>query len=222
MDPFAQQTTGKSRQQQQAVNPFAKALSETEQSLSRAPQANNSKNPFSEALARTGGRLTDQSLSDADQDPAEIERQRQEMIKQQKKDALRKKLHDQVNPVQTTELFSAKEKRVAEELEKTREELKLLAKELAGLRMDIDIETTKVVVNPGQQGAYYITYFQKLRAFIMLLRQKVRSARTWAKQMNAKKKKKRKVKGGLDRGGNEAKTVHDMMHHERSTAYSGS
>jgi len=52
------------------------------------------------------------------------------------------------------------------------------------------------------------------------LRQHVRSARTWAKQMKAKKKK-RGVRQGLDFGNNEAKATHDMLHHERSNAYTG-
>ncbi len=58
----------------------------------------------------------------------------------------------------------------------------------------------------------------------MLLRKRVHSARTWATQMHAKKRKKRGA--GLmsleGKGGHEkTKTIYDMMHHEVSNARSG-
>ena len=59
----------------------------------------------------------------------------------------------------------------------------------------------------------------------MLLTQKVKSARTWMQQQQSKQKRmqSRKIKGGLmiGKGAHESKAVFDMMHHERSNAYSG-
>ncbi len=167
MDPFAKpKTTTTSPLASQ--NPFAKALAETERSFTdnKPSQLNN---PFSEALARTGGKFSDFPVGDARRDsrnqpdPAALARQQEEMRKQQQKEALRRKLHDQVNPVYQKDVFDAREKQVAEELEKTRQELKLLAKEIAALRMDVDIAATKRVVSPGTSGKYYVSFFQQLR-----------------------------------------------------------
>ena len=56
----------------------------------------------------------------------------------------------------------------------------------------------------------------------MLLRQKVKSARTWAKHTNSRKKKMAKRKGGgMVTNVQETKFVQDTMHHEKSTAFSG-
>jgi hypothetical protein len=234
MDPFNQKKPAVQSRPTNAVNPFARALAETEHSLN-TPKPAIPQNPFSEALARTGGRMADpfaDSFSDQQQDfqqpnPEDLAKQQEEMARQQKKEALRKKLHDQVNPVDLRDVFDSREKRVREELEKTREELKMLAKEISKLRMDVDIEATKTVVAPGQEGTYHVSFFQQLRTFIMLLRKRVQSARTWMQQANAKQAKKKQKGGkkpGMEFNGQsheQGKTVFDMMHHERSSSYSG-
>lgn len=235
MDPFNQKQPSKPQPQQAAVNPFARALAETEHSLN-TPQPTNPSNPFSEALARTGGRMDDSfgqggadATAGAPNQPSEdeLKRQQEEMERQRKKDALRKKLHDQVNPIDMKDVFDSREKRVKEELEKTRQELKALAQEIAGLRMDLDIEVNKRVVEPGQEGTYYVSFFQQLRAFIILLKKRVQSARTWMQQASAKKAKKKQKgskKPGMEFSGQsheQGKTAFDMMHHERSSSYSG-
>lgn len=234
-DPFNQRKPAP-QAKPAAVNPFARALAETEHSLN-APKPTSSTNPFSEALARTGGRMGDSFADNTADDqfggtpqpsPEDLARQQEEMVRQQKKDALRKKLHDQVNPVDLRDVFDAKEKRVLEQLEETRNELKKLIHEVANLSHDLDIETTKVVVSPGQEGTYHVTFFQQLRAFIMLLRKRVQSARTWMQQSAAKQAKKKQKGGkqpGMEMAGQkheQTKTMFDMMHHERSSTYSGS
>ncbi|HEX7017330.1 MAG TPA: DUF5660 family protein [Patescibacteria group bacterium] len=226
MDPFAQPKTSKPKSQSSTINPFAKALAETEHSFGNQRPPQPGLNPFSEALARTGGAGVDDfgALNQPNQlDPLAQQRQLEEERKRQQKEALRRKLHDQVNPVDMVSVFSAREKRVAQELEKTRQELQALAKEIAKFYKTVDIATFEEVVNPGTEGSYHISFYQKLRNFIMLLRQHVRSATTWANQMTAKNSKKKKKKKGpsLDFGRNETKAVHDTMHHERSNAFSG-
>lgn len=225
-------TTKKALSQKQGggkVNPFARALAETEQGLS-APQSpqglsKDQNSMFSQALAgANGGDKLSQNM-----DPDALRRQQEEAEKQRKKELMRKKLHDQVNPVDMIDVFNNREKKVKEEIEKVRKELKMLAQEIAALHKDVDIAVTQEVVNPGQDGAYYLSFFQKLRAFIMLLRKKIKSARTWAQQVHSKKSKKKKRRGrkgsaGIEVGGavrEKGKAVHDMMHHEQSTVYSG-
>ncbi len=204
-----------------ANNPFARALAETEKSSYNNQQSAGAakKNPFSEALAKTGDGLTDDYLFDSEWEAI----QKQKLKEEQQREALKRKLHDRVNPVDNKDLFDAREKQVKKEIEELRKELKLLSKEVAAFDRDIELTLMTETVDPGE-GKYYINFFQKLRAFIMLLRKRIHSARTWATQMQTKKRKKRGA--GLmsleGKGGHEkTKTIYDMMHHEVSNARSG-
>jgi hypothetical protein len=215
--------------QNNSVNPFARALAETEKGLGDNDQRTSlpdQNSLLSQALARTGGHLGDNNPSESMSDPDALRRQQEEAAEKQKKELQRRRLHEQINPVETTAVFNAQEKRVTEELEKTRKELRALLQEVKGLYKDVDIQSFKQVVNPGQEGKYYISFFQQLRIFIMFLRQKVHSARTWAQQMHSKssKRKNKHFSTGIDFGGQnfeQSKSVFDTMHHERSTSYSG-
>lgn len=207
---------------QQANNPFARALAETEKGTysGKNEKSNQDANPFSETLAKTGGQIPENS------DPKELKKQQDQLAKEKKKSELRKKLHDRVNPVDQAEIFSANKERTKKELEEVRKELKVLASEISKFYKEVDIQTTQTVTSQGTTGLGLKSYFQKLKAFIMLLTQKVKSARTWMKQQQIKKKRMqaRKIKGGmsLDGGGaQESKAVFDMIHHERKSSYSG-
>lgn len=142
-----------------------------------------------------------------------------------KRERIRKQLHDQINPVDATKVYDARQKQVKEEIDKLRQELKALAIEVSQFNKEVEMTLmTEVGSHPGMEGKYYITFFQQLRSFIVLLREKVRSARTWANQFGAKKKKKRVVGAGIvveGSGHEQTKSVFDMMHHERSNAYGG-
>jgi len=215
-------TTQSRKGPQQGVNPFARALAETEKPRGTAQENPESPklNPFSEALARTGGNLPTNN-SPEDQQRWQ-EQQQLQMEKQRKKEVLRQKLHDQVNPVDMRAVYDAREKEVKKEIEELRRELKLLVRDVAQFEKEIELTVMAEVATPGLTGKYYLNFFRNLRSFIMLLRQKIKSARTWSTQFNAKQKKKKR--GGLHIDGaahEQTKTVFDMMHHERSTVYSG-
>lgn len=219
MNTFGQQNT-KPKTKSQASNPFAKALAEME-GRHTGDQKPSESNIFSDTLSKTGGSAFDNQFGGLNNQDY-LKKQEEELKEKQKKEALRKKLHDQVNPVDQIKVFDAREKQVKKEIYKLREELKLLSKEMGQFHKEIEITLMSEVAHPGQDGKYYITFFQQLRAFIMLLRQKIRSARTWSRQMHAKSNKKKKQKGPRMPGeAQETKVVHDMMHHERSTAFSG-
>lgn len=208
------------------ANPFARALAEAEQSTYGQQQA-GPKTPDSQQLAspwaQTGGSLAD-SLGNQEQAVWQQEQART-LEKQQKKEALKRKLHDRINPVDTTDIFSARENQVKQEIEQLRKELQLLAQDVAKFNKEVETTLFNDVSRPGQEGKYYLNFFHKLRAFIMLLRQKIKSARTWATQVSAKKKKMKKGPGMFrfeGKGGSEkTKTIYDMMHHEVSSARSG-
>lgn len=203
-----------------STNPFARALAETEQNTYNQPQQNQDRSPFTDALSQTGGQFGDlPNGMSADF----MERQQEEMLKQQRREALRKKLHDQVNPVDNQAIFDAREKEVKKQIDQLRADLQMLSKDVAKFDKEIEMTLLTEVVEPGQTGTYFINFFQKLRSLIMLLRQKIKSASTWAQTTRSKNKKKSK-KPGLVIGGQDhekTSTVQDMMHHERSSSYGG-
>ena len=103
---------------------LARALLESEKNAGSSPapkieEAGKQKlNPFAQALTQAGGKLSDQSGLEQS-----LSKQA-EMLAQQKKERLRQKLHDRINPVETHEVFSAQAEKNIEELQATREELK--------------------------------------------------------------------------------------------------
>ena len=214
-------TTGKNASVA-SQNPFARALAEAEKQASESNGQSGAKSepsfpgfPGMDGLSGLnqfgGGQLNQEQLLLEQQEKA-------------KKERLRRQLHEQINPVDTTKVFDARQKQVKEEINKLRAELKALAGEVAAFHKEIEITLmTEVGSHPGMEGKYYLNFFQQLRAFIMLLRQKIRSARTWASTAGQKKKKKMVAAGIVIDGSahEQTKSVYDMMHHERSNAYGG-
>jgi hypothetical protein len=231
---------GKSSQNQQSQRQLDGGY-ETEQSLSHgqnSPQG-ESINPLANALSKAGGGKNLDQLSQAAQDqagqtsPEELEKQKAEAEKKAKKEALRQKRHKEVNPLDMHEVYSRREEQTLRKLEQIRQQIKMEMMSLGGevdkLYKDASIAATQGVVNQGQEGVGLLIFFEKLRDWIRFLRKKVKSARTWLQQSQAKAKKKgarkaRKGGAGIEVGGSKSeqtKAVFDQMHHEASTAYSG-
>lgn len=193
-----------------SVNPFAGSLLENEQKTNNLSQHNTQNNenfnPFANAL------LNNSQSAGADSNPDFFRKQQEEALLAQKKEILRKKLHDRVNPVDSYELFSAKEAKTKEELNQVRKELQLLIADVKDLSLEISIAVDQEIVEPGVDGgSYYHNFFHQLRQLIMLLRQKVSSARSWAAQMQNKSKKKRGLNYKSTKG------VQDSLHNERNS-----
>ncbi len=211
-------TTGKNSSVA-SQNPFARALAEAEKLASQnGNQASTTNEPGFPGLDGPGGfnQFGGQKF-----DQASLLQEQQEKAK---KERMRRQLHEQINPVDSTKLFDARQKQVKEEIDKLRYELKALSQEVSAFNKEIELTLmTEVGLHPGMEGKYYINFFQQLRAFIMLLRQKIRSARTWANTAGQKKKKKMVGAGIVIDGSSheQTKSVYDMMHHERSNAYGG-
>jgi hypothetical protein len=208
MTSFGQGNNQSKSVTQKPANSFAGSLLENEQknaNLSTNDHNEKVVNPFANALLNSSG--ANRNIST----PESLLKQQEETLFQQKKEALRKKLHDKVNPVNTHELFSAREEKSKEELNQIRKELELLIADIKGFNQDIEIVVAQDVVAPGSEGgSYYQNFFFQLRQFIMLLRQKVSSARSWAQQMQAKSKK----QYGLNY--KKTKDVHASMNNERN------
>jgi hypothetical protein len=234
------------QQPQQTVNPFARALAESENSvLANGMPPQQAGDPFAEALARSGGSFGDfptpggannqfgplpdwinnpsSQFSPEDQQLVQ-QRQMEEMQRQQELAALRRRLHDKVNPVDQTDLFSAREAEVKKQIEELKKELKAMSREIQEFHKEVDLTLMTETVDPGVQGNYFVNFFHQLRQWIALLRQHVRSARTWAQQGKMKAKKKPKRGGILIQGQQSEQTsaIFDTMHHERSATYGGS
>lgn len=211
-------TTGKNSSVA-SQNPFARALAEAEKLASQnGNQSNSASEPGFPGLDGLGGF---NQFGGKKFDQASLLQEQQEKAK---KERMRRQLHEQINPVDSTKLFDARQKQVKEEIDKLRYELKALSQEVRAFNKEIELTLmTEVGLHPGMEGKYYINFFQQLRAFIMLLRQKIRSARTWASAAGQKKKKKMVGAGIVIDGAahEQTKSVYDMMHHERSNAYGG-
>ncbi len=209
--------------QNSGINPFARALVEHgSRSDDKNNQVKSSNQLFSEALAKTGGQLP-QEDTPANTAQRDLEQQQQELKTQQEREILRKKLHDKVNPVDNHDVFEARKEKELKEIDQLRKEVALLMADIGSLQKEAEVTLMTQIADPGQEGSYFKNFFAKLRSFIMLLRQKVKSARTWAKQMNSRKKKMAKRRGGgMVVNTQETKFVQDTMHHEKATAYSGS
>lgn len=203
--------TSNNRTPSPSVNPFARALAEA--------RGNQGQNGLSDDFLSQGNRFADTNSNS--NDFAEQQRLQEE---KQKRERLRQQLHRQVNPVEAKDVFDAREERVKKEIDSIRHELKMLSQEVIAFDKEVELTIISNVAEPGLEGKYYFSFFQKLREFIMLLRKRIHSARTWATTMQSKKKKK-KGKMGMEISGQQYEqttTVFDRMHHERSTAYSGS
>ncbi len=216
MKNLAQTTSGAARSQQH-FNPFAKALAETErESFDQIP---TSSNPFSDALSKTGNSLSN-ALETPQNQPGLLEEQKKQLLAEQENQLLRKKLHDKINPVDKTEVFIQEELKTKKALEQLRQELVFLVEDIKQFRKELAIATQQRVVSPGRTGTYHYSFFHQLRDFVIVLRQQINSARTWLHTTNGKNAKVAK-RQGLDFTGNEQKSVHDSMHHERKMAFAG-
>jgi len=209
---FRSNTSGQSTRKQPAQQngALARALLETEKNASaytpKSEPKKNKLNPFAQALKQTGGDFFPQFSDQFDSE------KQAELIAKQKKEALRKKLHDRVNPVDTHEIFVAQAERNLKELQATREELKMLAQDIKDLDKEIDLALTREVVDPGTTGIGFFNFFHKLREWIMLMRQQVHSAKTWMSSVSGKGKKGR----GTAFSFKSSKNVHDAMSSEKN------
>lgn len=205
---------------QAQANPFARALAETEKSSTDA-DASSQPDLLSQAFSQSGANLNSTFDNNVYPDQAALleEQQRKARLEQ-----MRRQRHAEINPVSSNELFSAREAQVKKEIDQLRQELALLAKDVAAFDKEVELTLQTTITHPGQTGSYYLNFFQKLRQFIMLLRQKIQSARTWATTFYGKSAKKRSKQPGLTIGGQQFQqttTIQDMMHHERSVTYGG-
>lgn len=199
----ARNTTGQNQN-------LARALLESEKNANSYIPSSDGGHDQLDAFARALSQSGRDAFSSLDNNERRI--QANELVQQQEKEALRQRLHDRVNPVETHEIFAAQAEQNIKELEETRKELKMLAADIKDLDKEIDIALSQEVVDPGTTGIGFFNFFHKLREWIMLLREQVNSARTWMNQVAGKGKKGR----GTAFSFKNSKSVHDAMNSERN------
>lgn len=212
------------------VNPFARALAESEQNAYANPglgdvlQNQQDSKLFSDALSRSGGNLGDfnQGMS-----PDFLKQQQEAALEKQRKEALKKRLHDQINPVDMEAVFDSQKEAITREIDEIRRELKALVGDVGKFHKEVELTLMTEVTDPGESGSYFKAFLSHLRKVIAWLRTMIKNpphlSASWSNTSNGKKGKKGK-QPGLQVGGAEhqkTSTIQDMMHHERSTSAMG-
>lgn len=74
------------------------------------------------------------------------------------------------------QVYSAKDKQIAQKIEEIRQELKALAKQIVKYDQNITQAIAAQVVTPG---TYHLTFFEHIREVIALIRKNVSEANSW-------------------------------------------
>jgi hypothetical protein len=217
------QASTKRTAHQSSHNPFARALAEIEkqagqEDFSSSDKFDNVSSPtsiFDASQNKKSGHVD----TDSDKELLNFDKLGKTQAEKVKYEQMRRKRHQEINPLETVDYQRIKERDNAR-INEVRIELKKLAEELSKFYQEVDITLTQEVVATGVGAIYHDNFFAKLKELIMMLRQRVSSARTWARQAKAKQRKRAsRFSTGLDFNSNEAKAAHDVFHHERSSAY---
>ena len=193
------------------INPFARALAEAERATYSQQDSVSSND---EAAAQP-----------ADGVHAGLEQQQKESARLQRLEQMRRRLHAEINPTNQRQLFDARQEQVEKKINALRNELKgLLTPNVAKSAKQAELTLMTRIVEPGQTGSYFVTFFAELRGRIMLLKENIKSASTCLNIRRGKEHKKGKQPGMVVAGQDheQTSTIQDMMHHERSNNYAGS
>lgn len=88
--------------------------------------------------------------------------------------------------MQLTEVFDLEKKKSQEMIKQIKQELELLIKDMKNVDQSIHTAVFQEEVNPG---TYHVSFFTKLRNFLILLRKRVKESGTWLQMFQSKKGK---------------------------------
>ncbi|OGV96416.1 hypothetical protein A2W24_04790 [Microgenomates group bacterium RBG_16_45_19] len=100
--------------------------------------------------------------------------------------------------VQTTPIYDRREEEVKAQIKALQDQLKALAKDLTHLSLSAQKAIDTEIAHPGQ---YHVAFFEKLRRFILLLRQQVNDANSWLEASYARRRAKQFFWGGVQKSG---------------------
>jgi len=83
-----------------------------------------------------------------------------------------------------TKVFDRKAEEIKVRVEVIRDELKMLAKELAGMDTSLEKAIEEEIANPG---TYHVSFFEKLRRLILDLRKRVADSSSWMETASYRK-----------------------------------
>jgi hypothetical protein len=112
--------------------------------------------------------------------------EQQEALRQQE---LRRKRHFEIT---STPLYDRHQEEIRKQIEALRMELRALVKELASLGSSVQKAIDEEIASPGK---YHVSYFEKLRLFIVNLRKRVSESNSWM-AISAQRKAARNVYWG--------------------------
>lgn len=132
-------------------------------------------------------------------------KQREEEIRQQEK---AKRRHQEL--LAAKPLFDRQAEETKAQIKAIQDELKALAKDMAGLGSSLQQAIEEEIVSPG---AYHVSFFEKLRTFIVQLRKQVSESANWLEASAARKAAKGSYWGNVKKHGTKY-----MLSDERSKA----
>lgn len=109
-----------------------------------------------------------------------------------------------------TKLFDRKAEEVKQRIKAVQDELKMLAKELAGMDKQLEKAIEEEIVTPG---TYHISFFEKLRRIIIDLRKRVADSSSWLETSNQRKAAQQGYWGKVSKSGTKF-----MLSQERTLA----
>jgi len=100
--------------------------------------------------------------------------------------------------IQAVAIYDARQEEVKTKIKSLQSELKALADEIALLGSEVQNAVNAEIVNPG---TYHVSYFDKLRKFIIYLRQQVSESNNWLSISSQRKSAQNAYWGGVKKGG---------------------
>jgi hypothetical protein len=119
---------------------------------------------------------SNENLGRPEQSPNPEDQIRQEILRAQ-----------QHREVQATDVFDRRREETKVRIQVIKDELKALAKDLAGVDISLQKVIEEEIVNPG---TYHVNFFEKLRKVIIDLRKRVADSSTWLEAMTERAGKK--------------------------------
>lgn len=148
---------------------------------------------FVEALKSVGGH-TSQPINDENLASLDYLKSSEENWPSYQEKALRR--HQEV--LNATPLYDRREEEVKAQIKALQDELKALAKDLANLSLTTQKALDEEIASPGH---YHVSFFEKLRHFIINLRKQVANANNWLELSYARRKSKQYYWSGVQKGG---------------------
>jgi predicted RNase H-like nuclease (RuvC/YqgF family) len=112
-----------------------------------------------------------------------------------KRDMLRRERHKEVSQIK---VFDRNEEEVKKQIKELQDQLKALAKDLAGLSQSMAKAIDEEVTSPG---TYHLNFFEKLKQLIILMRKQVHESQNWLEISYSRKKAQNSYWSGFKKSG---------------------